>query len=88
MPVRSVAEQRRRGLALVTSLVLLLVLALLAAALLETYTVHVRMAAGNLAHVAARQAALAQLEEGRPGIGPGGHLAGLSRADRSRRCGR
>lgn len=62
MPVRSVAERRRRGLALVTSLVLLLVLALLAAALLETYTVHVRMAAGNLAHVAARQAALAQLE--------------------------
>ena len=56
------AEQRRRGLALVTSLVLLLVLALLAAALLDTYTVHVRMAAGNLAHVESRQAALAQLE--------------------------
>jgi hypothetical protein len=62
MPVHSVVERRRSGLALVTSLVVLLALAMLAAALLDTFTVHVRLAGGNLGYLGARQAALAQLE--------------------------
>lgn len=56
------AERRRRGIALVTGLVVLLALATLAMALLDTFAMHLRMAGGNLAYVASRQAALAQLE--------------------------
>ena len=49
-------------MALVASLVVLAALALLALVLLDTHAMQVRMAGGNIAHVTARQAALAQLE--------------------------
>lgn len=60
--MRPGVERRHHGMALLASLVVLLILALLAAALLDTHAVQLRMAAGQLAFVRSRQAALAQLE--------------------------
>lgn len=59
-----VADRRDQeaGLALLTSLVVLVLLASLAAVLLDARSVELRMAAANAAFVQSRQAALAQLE--------------------------
>lgn len=50
------------GMALLTSMVVVLVLATLAAALLDTHTAQLRQAADNAAFARSRQGALAQLE--------------------------
>ena len=60
--MRCAVERRPAGMALLTSLVVLMILAVLSAAVLDTFTLQLRMAHANLVFVQSRQAALAQLE--------------------------